>query len=234
MKCESAALLRRPKIYNALITTDQNLTPSRAYPVIQPSIHDPFAFYGPYGYSPYNYYNPFGFNPFESAAFVPKYNADGTINVNAAKEGVSRSQSVGKEEPTVVNGINTVAGGRGAVAEGSAEKAPIPLNEFGFPPSLIQLTPSRIPANLAPFPYSSYPLIYDQFTGYPQATYLPHFGVLPQTPYGTFGETRTRENDGGARNDNGVSGGLPDGVNGGFPGGVNGGVQGAPGAEGII
>lgn len=32
-------LLRVPKIYNAVITSNQNLSPSRAYPVIQPVIH---------------------------------------------------------------------------------------------------------------------------------------------------------------------------------------------------
>lgn len=32
-------LLRVPKVYNAVITSNQNLSPSRAYPVIQPVIH---------------------------------------------------------------------------------------------------------------------------------------------------------------------------------------------------
>ncbi|XP_031619723.1 uncharacterized transmembrane protein DDB_G0289901 [Contarinia nasturtii] len=175
-ECDAAALLRTPKVYNALITTDQNLTPSRAYPVIQPALQDPF-FYGPYGYTPYGgYYDPFGFNPFESAAYVPKYgaNADGTINVNAATdESVQRSASAGKDETAVIQNTNT-------------EKSPIPLNEFGFPPSLIQLSPGKNPVNLAPFAYNSYPLIYDQFSGYPQSAYLPHFGVLPQTAYGPY------------------------------------------------
>lgn len=53
-------LRRKPKIYNALITTDENLVQSRAYPVIQPTIHEsgiahyPFGPYGPYG----GFYNP--------------------------------------------------------------------------------------------------------------------------------------------------------------------------------
>lgn len=34
----AGGLLRTPKIYNALITTDENLTPSRAFPVVQPVI----------------------------------------------------------------------------------------------------------------------------------------------------------------------------------------------------
>lgn len=183
--CESASILRTPKVYNALITTDQNLTPSRAYPVIQPSLGDSSFFYGPYGYPPYGYYDPFGFNPFESAQYVPKYNFDGTVNVNAAEdESVSRSAGGSKTEGAVINGA------------GSTEKPPIPLNEFGFPPSLIQLGPSKNPINLAPFGYNSYPLIYDQFSGYPNSAYLPHFGVLPQNAFAAFGPTASKVDDG--------------------------------------
>lgn len=47
-------LRKKPKVYNALITTDENLTSSRAYPVIQPTIHEP-------GYAPFGPYNPFGY-----------------------------------------------------------------------------------------------------------------------------------------------------------------------------
>lgn len=35
---------RVPKVYNALITSNQNLEPSRSYPVYQPVLHDPFGF----------------------------------------------------------------------------------------------------------------------------------------------------------------------------------------------
>lgn len=35
---DSAKLLRKPKVYNAVITTDENLTPSQAFPIIQPVI----------------------------------------------------------------------------------------------------------------------------------------------------------------------------------------------------
>lgn len=187
-ECESAALLRTPKVYNALITTDQNLTPSRAYPVLQSAIHDPF-FYGPYGYNPYpSYYDPFGFNPFESAAYIPKYNADGTINVNSAAAATAAgTATVGVTDDSVSRSVSGNKEG-GAVAQaGSTEKSPIPLNEFGFPPSLIPISSGKTPVNLAPFSYNSYPILYDQFGGYGQAAYLPHFGVLPQTPYTAFG-----------------------------------------------
>ncbi|XP_075149064.1 uncharacterized protein LOC142223038 [Haematobia irritans] len=60
-QAKTPGLRRKPKIYNALITTDENLVQSRAYPVIQPTIHEsgiahyhPFGPYGPYG----SFYNP--------------------------------------------------------------------------------------------------------------------------------------------------------------------------------
>ncbi|XP_067616622.1 uncharacterized protein [Eurosta solidaginis] len=54
-----AALRRTPKVYNALITTDENLTSSRAFPVIQPTIHESGVTHYPYGpYNPFSYYTP--------------------------------------------------------------------------------------------------------------------------------------------------------------------------------
>jgi hypothetical protein len=64
----AASLLRKPKVYNALITTDENLTPSRAYPVIQPVLQETgvafSSFSSPYAqpvpalrfFNPYNNY----------------------------------------------------------------------------------------------------------------------------------------------------------------------------------
>lgn len=135
IKCESAALLRTPKVYNALITTDQNLTPSRAYPVIQPTIHDPSFYYSPYNGYPY-YYDPYGFNPFEPT-FLPRI-----------EDGVG-SGVAGSEATTMAAQANSADANVSAITE----KAPIPLNQFGFPPSLIPISPSKNPGNLAPFPY---------------------------------------------------------------------------------
>ena len=45
---ESAKLLRKPKVYNAVITTDENLTPSRAYPIIQPVLQPAIPFLSPF------------------------------------------------------------------------------------------------------------------------------------------------------------------------------------------
>ncbi|KAK0084400.1 hypothetical protein PV325_007093 [Microctonus aethiopoides] len=51
----SPGLLKVPKVYNALITSDQNLEPSRAYPVIQPVVHRTSV-----GYVPPFYYTQVG------------------------------------------------------------------------------------------------------------------------------------------------------------------------------
>lgn len=154
--------------------------------MIQSNLPDSPYFYGPYGYNPYVYYDPFGFNPFESAAYVPRFNADGTI-ANAAGENGSRTAS--KDEGAATQNSNT-------------EKSPIPLNEFGFPPSLINVSGGKNPINLAPYPYSSYPLIYDQFGGYPQPPYLPPFGALPPAAYPGFGATDTKADDASKVNSN--------------------------------
>lgn len=42
---DCAKLLRKPKVYNAIITTDEQLTPSRAFPIIQPVIQPAVPFF---------------------------------------------------------------------------------------------------------------------------------------------------------------------------------------------
>jgi hypothetical protein len=45
---DCAKLLRKPKVYNAIITTDEQLTPSRAFPIVQPVIQPAIPFYNSY------------------------------------------------------------------------------------------------------------------------------------------------------------------------------------------
>lgn len=71
-----------------------------------------------------------------------------------------------------------------------AGRPPIPLNEFGLPPSLVPL-PSfprpQNPINLQPYPFNSYPLIYDSYNNFPEQ-YLPPFGYYPPaTAFGNAG-----------------------------------------------
>jgi len=53
-------LLKTPKIYNALITTDDELMPSRAFPVIQPVLQPAFPVLSPF--YPGTYFDPY--NPY--------------------------------------------------------------------------------------------------------------------------------------------------------------------------
>lgn len=55
----SGRLLRTPKVYNAVITTDENLRPSRAFPVIQPTIHETGIATYPFGaFHQFRVFNP--------------------------------------------------------------------------------------------------------------------------------------------------------------------------------
>lgn len=194
----SAELLRTPKVYNALITTDQNLTPSRAYPVIQPTIHDSPFVYSPYNFSPYGFYDPFGFNEFGGNAqpLFSRYN--GNIQNNRAEFGNNQAAAAAAAQASVAS--NSIGNDRSFAVNRNSEnrntivandKSPIPLNEFGLPPSLVPIAPygnvNQNPINLAPYNYNSYPLIFDQFGGFQQGPYLPHFGNVPQNAYAAFG-----------------------------------------------
>lgn len=174
---QGAALSRTPKVYNALITTDQNLTPSRAYPVIQPTIHESPFFYPPYGYSPLNFLDAWS-GPWNSAGntqgiFARYNNRDGIATVDTDRKYLG---SGAKSDNSLI--------------PHSSEKAPIPLNEWtGLPPSLIPLNSynyiNHKPIDLAPYNFNSYPLIYEQFGGYQPGPYLPHYGYVPQNSYAT-------------------------------------------------
>lgn len=62
---ESAKLLRKPKVYNAIITTDENLTPSQAFPIIQPVIQPAISILSPF--YPTNIYESFAQNDVNDA-----------------------------------------------------------------------------------------------------------------------------------------------------------------------
>lgn len=65
--------MRQPKVYNAVITTDDNLQPSRAFPVVQPVLETgyggyPFSYLGGYpqfhgNYDFSQFYNRFNQQP---------------------------------------------------------------------------------------------------------------------------------------------------------------------------
>lgn len=63
---------RIPKVYNAVVTTDQNLKSSKAYPLIQPVLHEQYAYY-PYGpFDSFPLYPPYSpFSPYPPVVFKP-------------------------------------------------------------------------------------------------------------------------------------------------------------------
>lgn len=171
--CRSApvysGLLRTPKVYNAVITTDENLTPSRAYPVVQPVVHEagltyPFGAFGPFGL--YNTFNHFpGFYqpqaaPGTNAAHVQGRNSfytnrepepqlqDTPIETLPGAKPIPETNLPLREAPTpelIPEPNNSIApkapeGPRPNYEARPADpKQPLQLNEFGLPPSLIPL-----------------------------------------------------------------------------------------------
>lgn len=74
------------------------------------------------------------------------------------------------------------------------EQMPLPLNQQGLPPVLIPL-PSQFrgqPMHLPPYPYSQYPVIYDQ-AGFIRQNYLPPYDYYPSQGYPVRGATLPRE-----------------------------------------
>lgn len=74
---QSATLRRKPKVYNALITTNQNLTPSRAFPVIQSHLQETYAYpsYSYGSYAPLGLYNSgFQYGSTAAASSIASYN----------------------------------------------------------------------------------------------------------------------------------------------------------------
>ncbi|EDW53387.1 GM12807 [Drosophila sechellia] len=78
--------------------------------------------------------------------------------------------------------------------EMTKEQMPLPLNQQGLPPVLIPL-PSQFrgqPMHLPPYPYSQYPVIYDQ-AGFIRQNYLPPYDYYPSQGYPVRGATLPRE-----------------------------------------
>lgn len=224
LKLANCGLLRTPKVYNALITTDENISPSRSYPIIQPHIHETGLAYPAYpfgGYNPFNVYDPyspFSAGPSINPAFIGRNNVPIGFPTNEQRNHLGRphaddqsfddNNSETNDNPQEENPGNPSnepnlppPPASDQITDDSpkqpdnalnansnnSEKSPIPLNEFGLPPSLIPVNPygnnyqpQPNPINLAPYAYNSYPLAFDHFNGYQPNPYLPPFGYYPQ------------------------------------------------------
>lgn len=150
---DSAKLRKTPKVYNALITTDEELTPSKAYPLIQP-VFQPIPIFSPlYPVSYADQYLPSNINHNSNNNIKNEEKSPLKVRIIDIQGVVFEAnfiffQTVEVPIPQEVNNA----------AEGAVEKqqSPIPLNEFGLPPSLIPLKNyPAYPYNL-PFFYNSY------------------------------------------------------------------------------
>ncbi|EDW98268.1 vegetative cell wall protein gp1 isoform X2 [Drosophila yakuba] len=189
-------LRKKPKVYNALITTDENLTSSRAYPVIQPTIHEP-------GYAPFGPFNPYGFYSPPIVRFgqpiVPGLAPNERLPypLPTAAQYPAGYAPYEPQQPveTPVEQQPQAASPPGAVErqEMTKEQLPLPLNQHGLPPMLIPL-PSQFrgqPMHLPPYPYSQYPVVYDQ-AGFIRQNYLPPYDYYPTQGYPVRGATLPR------------------------------------------
>lgn len=236
-----AALRRNPRVYNALITTDQNLTPSRSYPVIQPHIEYPALSYssGPGSLDPNTWLNPY--NPYYSPYFGAEYplglgapqplpfdgrhfegphpaqqqpstpqqpNKNDNNNDDSDTNGSTENDTEGKSSDNDQasnnanadqsnNEQNQQSDNDRTNQQQSPQSQQLPLNQFGLPPNLVPFNPlynswnlqrHPDPVNLSPYPYNSYPLIYDQIPSYQPSPFLPPYGLFtpelrrPQPP----------------------------------------------------
>ncbi|CAK1602231.1 unnamed protein product [Parnassius mnemosyne] len=175
---------RTPKVYNALITSNQNLEPSKAYPVYQPVIHDAaltFPLQSPFFYGGEL---PIGNGFIPAPAFLPKVpqaTPDPPSAPSSEAPAIQVVQTTGQPEQTPAPSTvqpQTERKSPETPPPPPKTESPIPLNEFGLPPHVIPLTSTynTIP-NLGHFTYA-YPTLrfYDPFDPF---SFNPYAGVPP-------------------------------------------------------
>ncbi|XP_013197102.2 uncharacterized protein LOC106140114 [Amyelois transitella] len=163
---------RVPKVYNALITSNQNLEPSKAYPVYQPVLHESY-----YPFQPAIFYGdfPLGNGIHRETAHpkdpMPQIPRDPVPQEPASSELPPPPPSPEPSEQPQ-NEASTLP------PPPPTTQSPIPLNEFGLPPQVLPL--GRIdPAyqgfsQVGPFTYT-YPSFrfYDPFDPFSYSPYAP-------------------------------------------------------------
>ncbi|XP_039761623.1 extensin-like [Pararge aegeria] len=172
---------RIPKVYNALITSNQNLEPSKAYPVYQPVLHNAFPFpYQPVFYGDIPLTN--GLIPAVPAARPQEPSANPKESppspTDAPAEPVPSEQPSPSPQPEQrpVSGDETAAPAP-SPPEPPRTESPIPLNEFGLPPQILPLggghfSPAYQYTQLA-FPYT-----------YPGLRFYDPYNPFGFQPYG--------------------------------------------------
>lgn len=197
LELANCGLLRTPRVYNTLITSNQNLTPSRAYPVVQPILQETRFLYPAYGLRSYGILDPY--SPFNSFADTQKFYTKLNNRSGAVPSLVSSEISKNEYNTNIQNGDdnrNDPQVNRDSYLKQEDNynrnmgRPPIPLNEFGLQPSLIPLSTydGAAAINQNPVELAPYPLIYDQYAGYQQGPYLPPFDYIPQTSFSNYGD----------------------------------------------
>ncbi|XP_047985618.1 vegetative cell wall protein gp1 [Leguminivora glycinivorella] len=188
---------RVPKVYNALITSNQNLEPSKAYPVYQPVLHDPFGFpYSPFVYGDYPISN--GLIPVpppspkgQPAPAPPAPSPESPPTPSEAPpEDKSPSSEVPPPAPEPQPESDTNKPTTASPLPPNTE-SPIPLNEFGLPSQVLPLgriNPAyngftQVGPFTYPYAYSGFRFYdpYDPFSFNPYANLPPLYRPLANT-----------------------------------------------------
>ncbi|XP_026739294.1 classical arabinogalactan protein 9 [Trichoplusia ni] len=172
---------RVPKVYNALITSNQNLEPSKAYPVYQPVLHDAFAF----SYQPAVFYGgdflSNGLLPAAPAlppklpqpsAATPTSTADPPAEASpSSTEAPATSPEPAKPEPE--------SSDPSPAPPQPKTESPIPLNEFGLPPQVLPL------GHIDPL-YNALPQFSPFTYRYPGVRFYDPYDPFGFSPYANF------------------------------------------------
>ncbi|XP_047022648.1 extensin-like [Helicoverpa zea] len=140
---------RVPKVYNALITSNQNLEPSKAFPVYQPVLHDAFAF----SYQPAVFYGGdlLGNGLLPAPGLLPKPPQPPQVPQSPQpSESTPVSTPEAPAEPSAAPTESPTTTPEPAKPESDSKEStpappppntqsPIPLNEFGLPPQVLPL-----------------------------------------------------------------------------------------------
>ncbi|XP_077292321.1 uncharacterized protein LOC143915504 [Arctopsyche grandis] len=183
----SGGLLRVPKVYNAIINSSDNLTPSRAFPLIQPVVHETALGY------PLSPVLPFYHPELKQQQQFQQVDVSGP---EQAREQPTFEIKSPPPEQEKTEGPKQEQSSKNQSQNPPKENIPLKLNEFGLPPSLVPIqnynTQYSLPKLAYPYdPYHNYnPYFSDPYNGIilpynnPYNPYFPSpFAQNPFNPY---------------------------------------------------
>lgn len=167
-------LLRVPKVYNAVITSNQNLSPSRAFPVIQPVVHRTAV-----GYVPPFYYTQIA--PHFAGPEVVHYPS---VGGKATGSDQTQASSSSRFAESTSFGIGKERGDADRVNE-SSKKSDQPQENAGDaknPPKKNQQVPLSFYPNYHSLYYEPYIYTYNSFNPH----LVPDTYYVDYQPYGSL------------------------------------------------